>query len=234
MGIYERGMHYFGRFGIIDSLRKILYLLLRLPHSFLQLLRKIRFYFYTRCWVQHIPGKVYIQGLGNDVVIGKDATLYPGINLEIGQAAHLQIGDHFTLSYGALIACNKYISIGDHVMIGEYTSIRDTTHSYHNTSLPYCSQPDQQDSIKIGNNVWIGRGCVILPGTVIEDGVIIGANSVVKGHLQAYGLFAGSPARFMKMVKETPELIQAFAMQENKLSIPNRQQQLPQLQKRNK
>jgi hypothetical protein len=152
MGFYARGMRYFGRFGIVDSVRKILYLLLRLPQAFLQFLRKIRFYFYTRCWVQNITGKVHIHGLGNDVAIGKDATLYPGIILEIGQTAQLHIGDHFTLSYGALVACNKFISIGNHVMIGEYTSIRDTTHSYHNTSLPYCSQPDQQDNIKIGNN----------------------------------------------------------------------------------
>jgi carbonic anhydrase/acetyltransferase-like protein (isoleucine patch superfamily) len=64
-----------------------------------------------------------------------------------------------------------------------------------------------------------------LPGTVIEDGVIVGANSVVKGHLQAYGVFAGSPARFMRMVKDAPELMQAFAMQENKLSIQHHHQQ---------
>ncbi|MBO9200154.1 MULTISPECIES: acyltransferase [Niastella] len=220
MGMYARGMRYIGRFGALDSFRKIIYLLLRFPNSILQFFRSVRFYFYTRCWVQHIRGKIFIQGLGNDIVIGKDATLYPGITLEIDQRAKLHIGDHFTLSYGALVACNKCILIGDYVMIGEYTSIRDTTHSYDNTSFPYCYQPDQQDNITIGNNVWIGRGCVILPGTIIEDGVIIGANSVVKGHLQAYGLFAGSPARFLKMVREPAELIQALQLQAGKLNKP--------------
>jgi acetyltransferase-like isoleucine patch superfamily enzyme len=92
-------------------------------------------------------------------------------------------------------------------MIGEYTSIRDTTHTYTDPSLPYCSQPDTSAEIIIGNNVWIGRGCIIFPGTVIEDGVIIGANSVVKGHLQAYSLFAGSPAKFLKVLNKPEELI---------------------------
>jgi len=44
---------------------------------------------------------------------------------------------------------------------------------------------DKSEKIMIGSNVWIGRGSIILPGSVIEDGVIIGAHSVVKGHLKA-------------------------------------------------
>ena len=79
-------------------------------------------------------------------------------------------------------------------MIGEYTSIRDTSHSYQNNGIPFSQQADESLSISIGNNVWIGRGCIIMPGTVIADNVIIGANSVVKGQLETNSVYVGSPA----------------------------------------
>jgi acetyltransferase-like isoleucine patch superfamily enzyme len=91
----------------------------------------------------------------------------------------------------------KSINIGNYVQIGEYTSIRDTTHDYKESII--MGSKDVTLPISIGNNVWIGRGCLISQGTLIEDGVIIGANSYVKGHLKKNGIYAGSPAKFIKM-----------------------------------
>jgi acetyltransferase-like isoleucine patch superfamily enzyme len=54
---------------------------------------------------------------------------------------------------------------------------------------------DISSPIVIGNNVWIGRNCLIMPGTVIEDGVVIGANSLVKGTLKKDTIYAGNPVQ---------------------------------------
>lgn len=43
--------------------------------------------------------------------------------------------------------------------------------------------------VKIGSNVWIGAGTVILKGTTIEDNCIIGAGSVVKGTVEKGSIF---------------------------------------------
>lgn len=51
------------------------------------------------------------------------------------------------------------------------------------------------DPIQVGNNVFIGTRSVILPGTKIEDNVIIGAGSIVKGRLEEGGVYAGNPAK---------------------------------------
>lgn len=52
--------------------------------------------------------------------------------------------------------------------------------------------------IVIGDNVWIGRGCLVLPGCVIEEGVVVAANSVVRGRLEKDGIYGGRPAKFIK------------------------------------
>ena len=54
--------------------------------------------------------------------------------------------------------------------------------------------PYKGDTV-IGNDVWIGQNALILPGTHIGDGAIIGANSVVGGNVGAYSIVAGNPAK---------------------------------------
>lgn len=49
--------------------------------------------------------------------------------------------------------------------------------------------------ITVGNNVFIGARCTLLPGTVIEDNVVVGAGSIVKGRIKSGTVAAGNPAR---------------------------------------
>lgn len=167
---------------------------------FFHLFRKARFFVYTNCWVERIRGKVYISGIGKHVHIGRHTTLYEDTVFEISEKSKLTIGDYFTLSYGSVIACQHAVSIGNYVMIGEYSSIRDTTHVYHDPDIPYCLQPDKAGEIFIGNNVWIGRGSIIMSGTTIHDGVIVAANSVVKGELEKNCIYGGAPASLLKRI----------------------------------
>lgn len=54
--------------------------------------------------------------------------------------------------------------------------------------------------IVIGNNVFIGINCTILPGTIIGDNCIVGAGSVVRGKFPENSVIVGNPARsVMKM-----------------------------------
>lgn len=61
--------------------------------------------------------------------------------------------------------------------------------------------------ILVGNNVFLGRGVTVLLGSKIEDNVIVGANSLVKGLLSKNSVYAGSPARFICTLEEYAEKI---------------------------
>ena len=52
--------------------------------------------------------------------------------------------------------------------------------------------------ILIGNDVWIGTNVIVLGGTTIGDGAVIGAGSVVTKNVPPYAIVVGSPARVIK------------------------------------
>ena len=64
-----------------------------------------------------------------------------------------------------------------------------------NMEVPLPSDMPFKGNTEIGNDVWIGQNAVILPGTHVSDGVIIGLNSVVGGDIPPYTIIAGNPAK---------------------------------------
>lgn len=63
---------------------------------------------------------------------------------------------------------------------------------------PHLEQLPQKGDTVIGNDVWIGRASVIMPGVKIGDGAIIAANSVVTGDVPSYTIYGGNPAKFIR------------------------------------
>lgn len=57
--------------------------------------------------------------------------------------------------------------------------------------------PHKGDTI-IGNDVWIGRESIIMPGVKIGDGAIVAAYSVVVKNIPPYTVYGGNPAKFIK------------------------------------
>ena len=97
------------------------------------------------------------------------------------------------------------LKIGDNVvMTGPVTIL---THDY---SSVVCGRIHPEDEraiaamhpVTIGNNVFIGWGATVLPGTTIGDNVIIGAQAVVKGRIEANSVYAGNPAKRITSVEE--------------------------------
>ncbi|SHK25471.1 transferase hexapeptide (six repeat-containing protein) [Rubritalea squalenifaciens DSM 18772] len=56
--------------------------------------------------------------------------------------------------------------------------------------------------INVGSNVFIGTDCIVMPGTEIQDNVVIGAGSLVRGVLEANGVYAGVPVRKIKNIDD--------------------------------
>lgn len=114
-----------------------------------------------------------------------------------------------TGSYGQVIRRGVHNSI----TIGKYCSIADGCvfdgGFGHNTKFvttyPLSSlmrgcghltgHPVWKGDIVVGNDVWIGEGCMIMSGVTIGDGAVIGARSIVTRDVPPYAVVVGSPAR---------------------------------------
>ncbi len=56
--------------------------------------------------------------------------------------------------------------------------------------------------ISIGNNVWIGANCIVMPGVSIGDNSVIGAGSIVTNDIPADVVAYGTPCRIMRPISE--------------------------------
>jgi len=137
--------------------------------------------------------------VGSGCYVGKNVFFDVGNDLQRCQG--LSIGDKSWVSQNCLLQCSGKISIGSNVLVGEFTSIRDTTHAYSDCEKPIKDQASIVGELVIEDNVWIGRGCLILgqPGGItIGAGSIIGANSVVTKSIPSNTVWGGVPARLIK------------------------------------
>lgn len=185
----------------INSLIRLLVLKFYSTFSF-GLFKRLKAYFYFGSSAVNVQRNVAIKGFCKNIEVGEDIIFYSNCIVELQRDANLKIGSHVIFSYGSVLSCSKSIEIGKDVQIGEYTSIRDTTHDYTDYGQPMMNNSDISLPIVIGNNVWIGRNCLIMPGTVIEDGVVIGANSLVKGTLKRDTIYGGNPVQEIRQRKK--------------------------------
>lgn len=58
--------------------------------------------------------------------------------------------------------------------------------------------PDNTDITTIGNDVWLGDGCLVLSGVTVGDGAVIGARAVVSRDVPPYAIVAGNPASVIR------------------------------------
>lgn len=79
-----------------------------------------------------------------------------------------------------------------HELLNVFGGIWEEVAPMHLSELPF-----KGDTI-VGNDVWLGRECLIMPGVTIGDGAIIAARSVVVKDIEPYSIAGGNPARIIR------------------------------------
>ena len=127
-----------------------------------------------------------------DVTMGDDCSIWYGTVLR-GDVNPIVIGDRVNIQDGAVVHTlykRSVVEIGNDVSVG------------HNAVI---------HGAKIGNNVLVGMGAVLMDGAVIPDNTIIAAGAVVLSNkILEPGVYAGVPA---KKVKDASEAVAAAAHQ---------------------
>lgn len=121
---------------------------------------------------------------GGELHIGSGFKMRDGAKLRVRRGAKCSMGRNVSINSGNVINCQSSITLGDDVILSPNVQIYDHDHDYACqggvAAGKFITGP-----VEIGSNVWIGANCVILRGTKIGDGCVIGANTVVKGEIPA-------------------------------------------------
>ena len=108
------------------------------------------------------------------------------------------IHDGVTIQQGIHLTCADRIEIGANTAIAAHVTITDINHPYSDISIPVERQDIEVSQVKIGKDCKIYNNSVILPGVVIGNHVVIGANSVVTHNIPDYCVAVGCPAKVIK------------------------------------
>lgn len=73
--------------------------------------------------------------------------------------------------------------------------ITGESHLYKDIDKNFLSQGYKTKEVVLGDNVWIGSNCVILPGVMIGNNSVIGAGSVVTKSIPPFSVAVGNPAK---------------------------------------
>jgi acetyltransferase-like isoleucine patch superfamily enzyme len=115
-----------------------------------------------------------IQSSGGSVRFGRDCAISSFVHVSTG------VGD---------------VIAGDYVRIAPNCTLVGGTKEVRSRDRLIKDQPESElRGIRIADDVLIGAGAVVLPGSRIERGAVVGAGSVVSGVVPEYAIVAGAPA----------------------------------------
>lgn len=123
-----------------------------------------------------------------------DVNFFSGLQLMMHKGSVLEIGKDTYFSGPITIHVKKRIVIGNDCSIAWNCTILDS--NYHNVDV---KSEIKTNEVMIGDRVWVGCNVTILQGVTIGDDVIVGAGSVVTTNLISEGVYAGNPAKLIRM-----------------------------------
>lgn len=134
--------------------------------------------------------------LGSNVRIDDFCVLSAGVGgIEIGSYIHIAV-------YTSLIGAGK-IKLCDFSNISSRVAIYSSNDDYSGTYMTNPMVPAEYTNVShanviIGRHVIIGAGSIILPGVNLDEGVAVGALSLVSKNCSEFGIYSGVPAKRIK------------------------------------
>lgn len=131
--------------------------------------------------------------------VGDGTVIRPVFACDYG--TNVRIGRNGFVNFNCVFLDCAPIEIGDDLQMGPavqlYTAQHPLEPDLRRAGLEY-ARP-----IRIGNNVWIGGGAIVLPGVTIGDDSVIGAGSVVVRDVPPASVAVGNPARIVRHLDAT-------------------------------
>lgn len=155
------------------------------PRAYLHAVRIVNYYNYT-----HVVPRRKLS-------LGSGARISP--NAAFSNPERIVIGDRFGLGARCTLwagPATGRIEIGDDVLFGPDVLVTAAGYRFNDGS-PVTEQAMDEADVRIGDDVWIGARAIVLPGTTIGNGAIIGAGALVRGEIPENGIAVGVPAKLV-------------------------------------
>ena len=111
---------------------------------------------------------------------------------------HVHFGNGVYANFNLTLVDDGDIYVGDRVMMGPNVVLATAGHPVEPELRRNVAQFNLP--IHIGANVWLGAGCIVLPGVTIGENSVIGAGSVVTKDIPANVVAVGNPCRVLRPI----------------------------------
>ncbi len=113
---------------------------------------------------------------------------------------HMIIGNNFFANSNCIFMDDAKITFGDNTFIGPNCQFYTAHHPIHWENRNRKLQ--KALPITVGDNVWFGGGCVILPSVTIGNNVVVGAGSVITRDVPDNVIVVGNPAHILRYITQ--------------------------------
>ena len=124
--------------------------------------------------------------------MGKSCHVYP--KAVVWAPWNLFCGDAVGIADGATVYNPRSIVLGSHAVISQQAYLCGATHDYEDPAFPLVAS-----EISIGSYAWICARATVQPGISVGDGAVLALGAVATRNLDAWTVYAGVPARAVKM-----------------------------------
>jgi virginiamycin A acetyltransferase len=141
---------------------------------------------------------------GSKITIGDNVFIDSFVKIKpAGGLGDLSIGARTYINPGVVLYTGNGLAIGESCLIAANCVFSPTSHEFRSRAKLIMEQrfvrPSPlfvtREGIVVGDDVWFGANCVVLEGARVGNGAVIGAGSVVKGDIDDYGIYSGSPLK---------------------------------------
>ncbi len=130
--------------------------------------------------------------------VGENCYVEPPLRASWGRNTHF--GNNVYANFNLTLVDDTDIYVGDNVMFAPNVVVATAAHPIEPELRRKVAQFNLP--VRIGANVWIGAGAILLPGVTIGENTVVGAGSVVTRDIPANVVAVGNPCRVLREIND--------------------------------
>ena len=137
---------------------------------------------------------------GTRIVVGAHSVIDSFVKIKpVGGEGNVILGEKNYINSGCVLYSGHGILIGNYVSIAANCTFAPVNHEFHDKETLIQQQGfcPSKGGIIIEDDVWIGANCVLLDGSILRKGCVIGASSLVRGEIPAFSIQGGTPLKLL-------------------------------------